>query len=48
MGEHDTLQGLELPSLVRDIVWTLKRTYQDRFDSKIEDEQGCRTGAVAD
>ena len=29
-----TLQGLELPSLVRDIVWTLKRTFKDRFDPK--------------
>ena len=47
MGEHGTLQGLELPSFFRDIVWTLKRTFKDRFDPNIVDEQGCRDGAEA-
>jgi hypothetical protein len=32
------MQGLELPSLVRDIVSTLKRTFKNRFDPRIGDE----------
>ena len=32
------IQDLDLPSLVCDIVWTLKRTFKDRFDPKIGNE----------
>ncbi len=42
------MQGLELPTLVRDIGWTLKGTFKDRFDPKIGDEQGYRKGAEGD